>query len=537
MAVNFTAMMENTDDFIYFKDRNHVFTGASQTLVSLCDPAEHWTDLLGQTDYDDFPEEYADIYYRLEKQVFAGIPVAHEIQETLRKDGRKGWVDNRKYPIRDQNGEIIGLFGVARDITERKVAEAELSRYQNHLEQLVAERTASLSIAKEAAEAASRAKSTFLANMSHELRTPMTVIMGMTALALRQADNPKLIDKLEKIDQASQHLLAVINDILDLSKIEAEHLTLDHDNFKLGEVMDKLVDMIGHRATAKGLALQVDLPATAAQLVLRGDALRLSQILLNLTGNAIKFTEHGTINIRVKVVADDPSLVTLQFEIQDSGIGISAEDQKRLFTAFEQADGSLTRKYGGTGLGLAISKRLARLMDGDIDVESTPGTGSIFRCRVCLENAGAGAECAVSPAPTFSADSAETQVRNRHAGNRILLAEDEPVNQEVSRSLLEAVGLVVDLAENGAQALALAKCHRYDLILMDMQMPQMNGIDAARAIRADSLNRDTPILAMTANAFDEDRQFCLAAGMNDHLAKPVNPNLLFETLLRWLEKA
>ncbi|HQV14464.1 MAG TPA: PAS domain S-box protein [Denitromonas sp.] len=421
------------------------------------------------------------------------------------------------------------MYCIDIDLTERKRIEAELARYREHLEALVEERTAALSIAKEAAEAASRAKSAFLANMSHELRTPMNAIMGITAMVQRRAQDPALREQLKTVDKASKHLLALIDDILDLSKIEAERLTLEQTHFQLGAVFSNLLNLIEQRAREKGLQLTIDLPGELSAQAVIGDALRLGQVLLNLSSNAIKFTHQGSITIRVRAVTEHADALSLRVDVIDTGIGIDQDTQKHLFTAFEQADNSMTRKYGGTGLGLAISKRLLKLMGGEIKVESTPGHGSTFWFTVSLP------KC--FSAPQATAEDlllSEQQLKASHAGARILLVEDEPVNREITLGLLEDTGLLVDIAEDGLEALALSQHSRYDLILMDMQMPRMNGLDATRAIRANALNLDTPILAMTANAFNENRQACLNAGMDAFLSKPVDPAVLFETISRWL---
>jgi signal transduction histidine kinase/ActR/RegA family two-component response regulator len=431
----------------------------------------------------------------------------------------------------DEIGDLADAFNtMMSEIAQRDQA---LQAQRDHLEETVEQRTQALSIAKEAAEAANRAKSTFLANMSHELRTPMNAIMGMTSLAQRRATDPKLRDQLVKIDLASRHLLAVINDILDISKIEADRLTLEQIEFRLVESVENLMNLIGHKARDKGLALHVDLPREIATLSLRGDPLRLGQILLNLVSNAIKFTPAGTITLRVRCVSEHPERVVMRFEVQDTGIGMSAAEQQRLFTAFEQADTSMTRKYGGTGLGLAISKRLVHLMGGDIDVDSQPYVGSTFWFTACFDKA----DRAVSPAPTFASQQAEEQLKRRAAGMRVLLAEDEPINQEVALELLEDAGFMVDLAEDGEAAVTLAQSEKYDLILLDMQMPKLNGVVAARQIRALPAYAHTPILAVTANAFSEDRELCLSAGMNDHIAKPVDSAVMYQTLLKWLPPA
>ena len=408
----------------------------------------------------------------------------------------------------------------------------EVEAQRDHLDDLVRARTADLVIAKEAAEAASRAKSTFLANMSHELRTPMNGVLGMIGLAKKRMSDSKGLDQLGKAERSAENLLGLLNDILDLSKIEAERLTLAMVDFPLVSVLENVNSLLAPKAQEKNLSLMIDAPPALADLHLRGDPLRLGQVLLNLVGNAVKFTERGTVAIGVSRLPAADGTVVLRFAVRDTGIGIDPADLTRIFNAFEQADGSMTRKYGGTGLGLAICKRLVKLMGGEIGVESAPDSGTTFWFTVRL---GEAAKDVVPPAPTLPRESAETHLATGFVGARILLADDEPINQEVACGLLEDAGLAVDVAEDGAQAVAMARASYYDLILMDMQMPVMNGIEATQAICADSLNRKTPILAMTANASGADRDLCLAAGMSDFITKPVNPDKLYETLLFWLK--
>ncbi|MDT7833872.1 response regulator [Aquabacterium sp. OR-4] len=559
-------------------------------------------------------------------------------------------------------GAVRGLFVVLSDIGAVKQAELRLQQLNE-----------ALVVARDRAEAASEAKSAFLANMSHEIRTPMNAIVGLTHLLRREAAEPRQSDRLARIDTAAQHLLAIINDVLDLSKIEAGKLELEQADFSLDAVIGRVVALVADRVRAKGLELVVDTDHLPDRLC--GDATRLSQALLNLLNNATKFTEHGSIVLRAQRLpapagAGAAGEVMARFDVCDTGVGIAAEHQGRLFQAFEQADVSTTRRYGGTGLGLAITRRLAELMGGEVGLESQLGQGSRFwfsarlaRARstpplaelaqfqgrrvlladdlpavrhavtqmlgqmglqvvavpdgpsvleACQDDAAAGfdlmlldedmpgfgglealrrlrdqARHGLPPALlTSTEDQAATadlaraagflgvlhkpmtastlldallrtlvhrhwrgsappvaapplyeiehRLRQRHGGARVLLAEDNPVNQEVAVALLAEVGLQVDVADNGAQAMAQLQRQRYDLVLMDMQMPVMDGLQAARAIRALPLGAGLPILAMTANAFADDRAECLAAGMNDHVTKPVNPQQLFEALLRWL---
>jgi hypothetical protein len=355
----------------------------------------------------------------------------------------------------------------------------------------------------------------------------MSGILGMTALAMRRSDDATVRGYLRKAEQMSKQLLALINDILDLSKIEAERLTLEEVEFSLRDVIEGVENQLGPQAASKGLVLRLALTQADADRALRGDPLRLGQILLNLVGNAVKFTERGEVTVHIDVAASTGPPV-LSCTVRDTGIGMSAEHQARLFMAFEQADNSTTRRFGGTGLGLVIARRLIHLMGGDIQVESQAGVGSTFRFHVQVE------EGARPAAPAVLADlpGAEVALRAEHPGTRVLVAEDEPINREILKVLLEYAGCVVDTTANGAAALSAARDTVYDVILMDMQMPVMNGIEATRLIRLDSRNRHTPIIAATANAFKDDLRACHAAGMNDHLTKPIEPSQLFESVLK-----
>ncbi len=586
----------------------------------------------------------------------------HEIQ--LRSgDGRVFDAEVRSSSLGDD------LYWLSiRDISARKQAQERLIEQNTVLERQVAVRTSELQTAKDQAEAASHAKSVFLANMSHEIRTPMNAIIGLTHM-LRRDESLSLVqaDRLGRISGAAEHLLSVINDILDISKIEAGKIELERVDFELDEMIRQASSIIALRAQAKNIELVVDLQGLPKRL--NGDPTRLSQMLINYLGNAVKFTEKGSIVLRARVEAETGEAVTVRFEVEDSGIGIPEEKIQGLFNAFQQLDNSTTRKFGGTGLGLAINKSLAELMGGRVGASSELGVGSTFWCTVCLRKV-AGVEEDVKPASlrglralvaddlpitqmvhtqllrqlgmrpvavasgreavtalkvadeeddpyavafidlhmpdldgismlaaanslqlnhpvtfvmvTASADMAveedaiaagfsdvlhkpisaralkqwlldhvgeptmqsaqasvppEIELKQTRAGSRILLADDEPINQMIAQEMLEELGMLVSVAGNGKEACELLAVRDFDLVLMDMQMPVMDGLEATRSIRNREQGRAVPIIAMTANAFAEDRAKCIEAGMNDFVAKPVDPEVLFKAMLKWLEKA
>ncbi len=448
--------------------------------------------------------------------------------ECRRKNGSTFPGESMGTHVLGSNGSLLGYLLVVRDITSRKQAEAELELHRDHLEALVATRTTELKKAKDSAEVANKAKSTFLANMSHEIRTPMNAILGMTHLLKLRGASPEQIERLKAIEYSADHLLLIINDILDLSKIEAGKLSLETTDFNLEALFDQIQSLLGTQLKSKNLQLKVD--TEAVPVWLQGDPTRLRQALLNLVGNATKFTDKGLIFMRARLLEQDSKGVLVQFEVEDSGIGITAEQQAKLFEAFVQADDSTTRKYGGFGLGLTITHHLAEMMGGEIGVQSQLGQGSTFWFTARLQLGEGNMEL------YDRADRKNTEILSEYnyTGLQVLLVDDNAINLEVAQELLESIGLLVDTAENGRLALECLGSKRYELVLMDVQMPEMDGLEASRMIRQMPNLADLPILAMTANIYKEDRDACKDAGMDDFIEKPVNPNELFSVISKWL---
>jgi len=443
-----------------------------------------------------------------------------------RKDGSEYVEFATISPLTSADGETTHYVAVKEDITEKQRLARELDRYRFHLEEEVSVRTAELHEARERADAANQAKSTFLANMSHEIRTPISAIVGLTHLLLRDQPPPAQRERLRKVESAAGHLLSIVTDVLDLAKIEAGKLAVDARDFHLSAVLDHVRSMIAETARAKGLTVTVD--PDAVPMWLRGDPVRLRQALLNLAGNAVKFTEEGSVHLSAELLGDVGRDLRVRFAVTDTGIGIAADGVPKLFEAFEQGDPSITRAYGGSGLGLVITRRLAELMGGEVGVESEPGRGTRFWFTVVVER-GRG----VMPVGD------EVEVEEPGAlrdvlGARVLLAEDNDINREVASELLHGFGLDVATAATGRAAVEAARSEAFDLVLMDVQMPELDGLSATREIRRLPGYDRVPILAMTANVFEEDRRACFAAGMDDFVAKPVDPTTLRAVLVEWI---
>ena len=502
------AILDNMPDLAWMKDIEGRFTAINRAFAAakgFDDPRQ----VLGKTDLDIQPPELARSYRSDDAEVMASRDTRRIEERHAHVDGSIRFIETIKTALIDADGRVSGTVGVARDITERRQAESDRE-------------------ARRAAEIASEAKSAFLAHMSHEIRTPMNAIVGMSYLLLQDGLEARQRDRVQKVHDAATSLLGIINDILDFSKVEAGRLDLESIPFDLREVMDGVSDIVGLTAQAGGLVLRIELPPELPA-ALQGDPARLRQVLLNLGQNAVKFTERGQVTFTVRIIERSAAAVRLRFEVQDTGIGMSSDVQQQLFRPFTQGDASTSRRYGGTGLGLTISHRLVGMMGGDIAVQSAPGQGSRFSFELHFPLP------LQQQVPAKSVPLPADPARLR--GARVLLVEDNPINREIAESLLRRAGVSVAVACNGQEALEMLQHERYDGVLMDCQMPVLDGYEATRQLRRQPQWKDLPVIAMTADALVGDREKALAAGMNDHVVKPIVVDDLYGTLARWVRPA
>ncbi|HVU51403.1 MAG TPA: ATP-binding protein, partial [Polyangia bacterium] len=512
----FKLIFENMQDAYMLSKLDGTILLVNPALVKMLG-YEREADLLGKnTGRDVFVD--AEDRAQLRAQLMATGEVRGHKTSFRRADGTPVVVEGNVRLVRDERGAPAGIEGMIRDMT---------THYQIR---------ADLIAAREAAEIATQGKSQFLANVSHEIRTPLNAIVGLGHLLLATELPAKQRDYVGKIHSSARILLRTVDDVLDFSKIEAGKLELERTSFRLDEVLEDVGSVLGVQADGKGISFVVSVAADVPRSLI-GDPLRLGQVLTNLVGNAIKFTERGGVTLKVALAARADGQARLRFAVEDTGIGIAAPQLARIFEPFTQADGSTTRRFGGTGLGLTIYRQVVEAMGGRLAATSVPGSGSTFSFEIAFRVSAAEITSAEAGRPRGAGESFLATPSLRLRGSRVLLVEDNAINQQVARELLEAAGVAVSIADNGRAAVDVvaAAGGALDAVLMDVQMPGMDGVAATRAIRAVAANADLPIIAMTAHAEITERERCLAAGMNDYVSKPFEPSQLFRTLARWLE--
>ncbi|MBF0265278.1 MAG: response regulator, partial [Gammaproteobacteria bacterium] len=499
---------------VFWKDINLNYLGANQLFAhdAGLDKPE---DFIGKSDYDLVWSDRAKMYRTDDKKVMDENKAIIAYEEPQTSNRGLIWLQTSKIPLHNAQGEVYALLGMYEDITDRKKREQELKN------------------AKLEAQKANNAKSEFLANMSHEIRTPMNGIIGMTHLALQQNIDDKTKSFIQKAYNSAENLLVIINDILDFSKIEAGKLDLNLKPFKVKQVLDNTLHLVQLKAEEKSILLTVNL-AQNLNRFFYGDCMRISQILINLANNAVKFTNNGgSVTIGIEIESETDKEIVIHYLIKDTGVGISPQNQEKLFKSFSQADASITRQYGGTGLGLSISSKLVELMNGKIWLESIEGQGSTFHFTVKLDKQSRDIfdETISIKDNVLTLEQAQSQLK----GCKILLVEDNEINQELARELLLMNDMLVETADNGADAIEIIKNNQFDGVLMDCQMPILDGYKATETIRAQEQFINLPIIAMTANAMKQDVQQALDSGMNDHIAKPINPETMILTMAEWIK--
>ena len=520
----FRSLLDNLPAATHMTSIDHQLIMVNPAFCSLLKLDE--SDLLGRDMHDLPAPNWLKPLLQAEEQVGADSYWKDVVTELRHPDGNSRYYRIVRFPIihtQGQDPQAITCIWV--DATERIVANQRMEEVNQNLEQMVNERTQELMAAKDEALAASQSKAEFLANMSHEIRTPLNAIIGLAHVALASKPEPKQRTYLEKMRGSGEHLLEIVNDILNFSRMEAGKLELDHSEFSVVQLIDKTVDQIWEKAAAKGLQINVEIDPQIPPSLL-GDALRLGQILINFCANAVKFTDQGSISIRALKVRDWQERVEVLFEVQDTGIGIDADKQTQLFQPFQQVDSSSARRFEGTGLGLSICKNLADLMSAHIDVQSASGQGSCFRLRVQLEKARPQPSVPIVQPATSSLASIPTDCS-------ILVVEDNLLNQEIILSLLESMGTTAECVGSGPEAIARVQQHAFDLVLMDIQLPGMDGVEITARIRELDVGKHLPIIAVTANALPGDKEAYLAAGMDDYLSKPIEPQQLRRALEQW----